>query len=79
MDDEKVQERVALVRTQTQVSGIGQDTKKQVKDGINFNLVSCVWILLREQAHLWRWFIILLIATLVGGELTTVLPTLFPC
>ncbi|KAH7371427.1 P-loop containing nucleoside triphosphate hydrolase protein [Pyrenochaeta sp. MPI-SDFR-AT-0127] len=66
-DEEKAEEKVALVRTQTQASGIGQDISRPGKDGINFNLVKCIWIILREQGDLWKWFTVLLVATLAGG------------
>lgn len=67
MSEEKAEEKVALVRTQTQVSAIGQDTTQAGKAGINYNLVKCIWIVLREQGDLWKWFMVLFIATLGGG------------
>jgi hypothetical protein len=67
-DEEKVAERIALVRTQTEASGIKQDANKSTKDGTNFNLISCIFIVLREQGHLWKCFILLGIATLAGGR-----------
>lgn len=61
-------EKIDLVRTQTQASGIGQSAKElSAKDGINYNLVKCIFILFKEQKGLWKWFIVLLIATLAGG------------
>ncbi|KAF1850793.1 P-loop containing nucleoside triphosphate hydrolase protein [Cucurbitaria berberidis CBS 394.84] len=68
VDDEKAAEKVALVRTQTQASGIGQDPQKSVKDGINFNLMQCIWILLKEQDRvLWKWFALLVVVIIGGG------------
>ncbi|CAO2653774.1 Nn.00g031850.m01.CDS01 [Neocucurbitaria sp. VM-36] len=67
VDENDGAEKVALVRTQTQVSNISPEGKKPAGDGINFNLVHCVWILLREQSYLWKWFVVLLIVTLAGG------------
>ncbi|KAF2821176.1 P-loop containing nucleoside triphosphate hydrolase protein [Ophiobolus disseminans] len=67
VDEEHAAERVALVRTQTQASGITQNDTRSSKDGINYNLISCVFILLKEQSHLWKCFVLLGIATLAGG------------
>ncbi|OAL47500.1 multidrug resistance protein-like protein 1 [Pyrenochaeta sp. DS3sAY3a] len=67
LDEGKDNEKVALVRTQTQASGISHSTKTPSKDGIDYNLVQCVYIILKEQGHLWKWFVVLFIATLAGG------------
>jgi hypothetical protein len=57
-----------LVRTQTQASGAGQVAKElSAKDGINYNLIKCIFILFKEQKHLWKWFVVLLVASLAGG------------
>jgi ATP-binding cassette subfamily B (MDR/TAP) protein 1 len=71
-DDQGVEEkegntRLELVRTQTQASGVGQATKEHVNDGIHYNLVHCIWIIFKEQKHLWKWFLILGVATVAGG------------
>jgi ATP-binding cassette subfamily B (MDR/TAP) protein 1 len=68
VDEEKASERVALVRTQTQASGIAQQSSVSAKDSINYNLISCIFIVLKEQGHLWKCFILLGIATIVGGR-----------
>jgi ATP-binding cassette subfamily B (MDR/TAP) protein 1 len=68
VDEEKASERVALVRTQTQASGIVQQSNVSTNDGINYNLISCIFIVLKEQGHLWKCFILLGIATIVGGK-----------
>jgi ATP-binding cassette subfamily B (MDR/TAP) protein 1 len=70
IDEEKVSDRVALVRTQTQASGIVQHSNVSTNDGINYNLISCIFIVLKEQGHLWKCFILLGIATIVGGRRT---------
>jgi ATP-binding cassette subfamily B (MDR/TAP) protein 1 len=66
-DGEKAAERVALVQTQTEASGIGQKTATSTKNDNEFNLISCIFIVLKEQGHLWKCFILLGIATLAGG------------
>jgi ATP-binding cassette, subfamily B (MDR/TAP), member 1 len=66
-EEEKAAERVALVRTQTEASGIGQKSTTSTKNGKELNLISCIFIVLKEQAHLWKCFILLGIATLAGG------------
>jgi ATP-binding cassette subfamily B (MDR/TAP) protein 1 len=70
VDEEKTSERVALVRTQTQASGVVQQSNVSTNDGINYNLISCIFIVLKEQGHLWKCFILLGIATIVGGRST---------
>jgi ATP-binding cassette subfamily B (MDR/TAP) protein 1 len=67
VDEDKAAERIALVRTQTQASGLAQDASRSTKDGINYNLVNCVFIVLKEQGNLWKYFVLLGIATIVGG------------
>lgn len=59
---------MALVRTQTQASAIGQKEEGPGKDGINYNLMKCTYLILKEQGHLWKWGVLLFIATLAGGE-----------
>jgi ATP-binding cassette subfamily B (MDR/TAP) protein 1 len=66
-DEEVAAERVDLVRTQTQASGVGQEAKRSEKDGISYNLVKCTYLVLREQDDLWKCFLILLVAVLAGG------------
>ncbi|KAF1832024.1 P-loop containing nucleoside triphosphate hydrolase protein [Decorospora gaudefroyi] len=66
-DDDNSPEKLELVRTQTQASGIGQASKRSDKDGINYNLVKCTFLVLKEQGNLWKCFLILGIAALVGG------------
>jgi ATP-binding cassette subfamily B (MDR/TAP) protein 1 len=66
--DEPVTERVALVRTQTQTSRKSMEVERSSKDGINYNLVKCAYILLKEQGStLWKCFVLLGLATIVGG------------
>lgn len=64
--DEK---KVFLTRTQTQATSIhGEAEKKQgARDGINYSLLKCLWIVLGEQGHLWRWFLVLAVAAFAGG------------
>jgi ATP-binding cassette subfamily B (MDR/TAP) protein 1 len=74
VDAEKAAERIDLVRTQTQASGIHPEANRSTKDGINYNLINCVFILLKEQGHLWKCFVLLGIATLAGGNYVTLYP-----
>jgi hypothetical protein len=65
-----------LVRTQTQASGTGQAANElSAKDGINYNLVKCIFILFKEQVHLWKWFLVLLVAALAGGGMAKLAST----
>ncbi|KAJ8117017.1 hypothetical protein OPT61_g1689 [Boeremia exigua] len=71
-DDDETDEKggtakLELIRTQTQASGVGHDVKEQTKDGIHYNLVHCIWIIFKEQKHLYVWFLVLGVATLAGG------------
>lgn len=68
VDEEKTTQRIALVRTQTQTHGAPQDSIDPKKDGADINLISCIFIVLKEQSHLWKLFIVLAIATIVGGK-----------
>jgi ATP-binding cassette subfamily B (MDR/TAP) protein 1 len=70
VEEERAAERVALVRTQTEASGVGQESNVSTKDGIDYNLINCIFIVLKEQGHLWKCFILLGIATIVGGKQT---------
>lgn len=56
-----------LVRTQTQVSGLGDDVDNHTKSDIHYNLVHCIWIIFKEQKHLYKWYLVLILATLAGG------------
>lgn len=69
VDEEKTAERIALVRTKTQASGMGEEVaKRSTNDGMNKNLISCIFIVLKEQGHPWKCFILLGIATIAGGS-----------
>jgi ATP-binding cassette subfamily B (MDR/TAP) protein 1 len=70
VDEEKAAERIALVRTQTQTPDTTDESTRSKKDGINYNLINCIFIVLKEQSHLWKCFIILAIATIAGGKIS---------
>jgi ATP-binding cassette subfamily B (MDR/TAP) protein 1 len=69
LEEENTVEGLNLVQiqTQTQASAIGHEPTRLGRDVINFNLVKCTFLILKEQGHLWKWFIVLLVATLAGG------------
>ncbi|KAH8723660.1 multidrug resistance protein 1 [Phaeosphaeriaceae sp. PMI808] len=67
VEEEQTAEKVALVRTQTQASRFHEDMERATKDGISYNLISCVLIILKEQGHLWKWYILVAIASIAGG------------
>ncbi|OAG00999.1 P-loop containing nucleoside triphosphate hydrolase protein [Paraphaeosphaeria sporulosa] len=60
-------EKPTLVRTQTQASMHSQAAVKTGKDGINYNLISCIFIVFWEHRRLWPYFLILIFASLMGG------------
>ncbi|KAF1997764.1 P-loop containing nucleoside triphosphate hydrolase protein [Amniculicola lignicola CBS 123094] len=68
-DEEKSNDRIALVRTQTQVESVkGTGAKDEDKEvGPNYSLIRCIFIVFREQGHLWAWFTVLGIAAVLGG------------
>jgi hypothetical protein len=70
VDEDKAVERIALVRTQTEASGVAHQSNVSTNDGVNYNVISCIFIVLKEQGHLWKCFILLGIATIVGGRRT---------
>jgi ATP-binding cassette subfamily B (MDR/TAP) protein 1 len=67
LEHDQTAERVDLVRTQTQASGTNHEVKQSTKDGVNYNLVKCTFLVLKEQGELWKCFLVLLIAVLAGG------------
>ncbi|RMZ70076.1 multidrug resistance 1 [Pyrenophora seminiperda CCB06] len=67
LDDDRDAEKVTLVRTQTQVSGSGQEVKRLDNNSVNYNLLKCTFLVLREQGDLWKCFLVLAVAALAGG------------
>ncbi|KAJ4354206.1 uncharacterized protein N0V89_005940 [Didymosphaeria variabile] len=67
VQDNEDEGKHALVRTQTQVSMHSQAITKSGKDGINYNLISCIFIVFWEHRRLWPYFLILIAASLMGG------------
>ncbi|KAF9729172.1 hypothetical protein PMIN06_000077 [Paraphaeosphaeria minitans] len=60
-------EKPTLVRTQTRVSMHSQAGVKTDKDRVNYNLVSCIFIVFWEHRRLWPYFLILIFASVMGG------------
>jgi ATP-binding cassette subfamily B (MDR/TAP) protein 1 len=67
VNPEHTAERIALVRTQTQASGFIPESQKSAKEDINYNLINCIFIVLKEQGALWKWFLLLAVAAITGG------------
>ena len=67
VQDDHDEEKPTLVRTRTQVSTHSQAATKSGKDGINYNLISCIFIVFWEYRRLWPHFLILIIGSLLGG------------
>ncbi|ENI01981.1 hypothetical protein COCC4DRAFT_202734 [Bipolaris maydis ATCC 48331] len=68
VDQDFAEEKVDLGRTQTQVSAVNHDDVEQPsKDGINYNLVTCIWLVLKEVGDVWKCFVLLTIAGICGG------------
>lgn len=59
-----------LVRTHTHISAVhGEESAIEASvKGPGYSLVKCIFIVFREQAHLWHWFLVLAIASTLGGK-----------
>lgn len=67
---EQSDEKVSLVRTQTQVTMPGEEgVKAKGEKGPNYNLLRCILIVFQEQGNLWPCLLVLIIAALLGGTL----------
>jgi ATP-binding cassette subfamily B (MDR/TAP) protein 1 len=68
--DSDKEEETKLNRTQTQATSIHDaDGKREENEKMPAKgLITCIVIAFWEQRSLWRWFILLLIATVLGGE-----------
>ncbi|KAI8941697.1 hypothetical protein NX059_002907 [Plenodomus lindquistii] len=66
-DNDETWTGTTLIRTHTRASVVNKIDYDPAHDGINYNLVKCTFLILREQGHLWRYFVILAIAALCGG------------
>ncbi|KAF2736700.1 multidrug resistance protein-like protein 1 [Polyplosphaeria fusca] len=62
-------EKPLLTRTNTRPtpSFFGDTQEGHVKDDVRYNLVRCIWIILREQGNLWPWLLALSVAAIAGG------------
>ncbi|EMD59972.1 hypothetical protein COCSADRAFT_346383 [Bipolaris sorokiniana ND90Pr] len=56
----------ALVRTQAQVSAY-TTTEPLKADDNDYSLMKCIYLIFREQGHVWKWLVLLGVATLAGG------------
>lgn len=65
--DDHDDEKPTLVRTRTQITVHDQTATDTGKDGINYNLISCIFIVFWEHRRLWPYFLILMVASLLGG------------
>lgn len=64
------EEKAVLVRTQTQATSADdpESAKRNAQEGPNYGLIRCISIILWEQSNLWRWFLLLLVAAVLGGN-----------
>jgi ATP-binding cassette subfamily B (MDR/TAP) protein 1 len=68
VDQEHAAEKIALVRTQAQASELTRGPQHLAKDRINYNLVNCTFIVLKEQGALWKLFLLLGVAAITGVQ-----------
>lgn len=65
---DKIEEKVSMVRTKTQVSSMHDAPVKQgMDDGINYSLIRCIIAVLWEHRSLWPSFLALTLASLLAG------------
>lgn len=62
-----------LVRTQTQATSVhGDEATKAISAKFpNKGLISCVMTVFWEQRYLWKWFVLLVITSVLGGQLAS--------
>ena len=61
------EEKPALVRAQTELSIHEHSTTHPIGSKAQYNLVRCTFIVFWEHRHLWPYFLILILASLMGG------------
>lgn len=66
-EEKKGATSIDLVRTQTQSSGIDHTATEGSNDTIHYNLIHCIWTIVREQKNLYWWFLVLGITIIAGG------------
>ncbi|CBX99230.1 similar to multidrug resistance protein 1 [Plenodomus lingam JN3] len=66
-DGDETSSRASLVRTQTQASTVNKANHGPGHDVVNYNLVKCAYLILKEQGNLWMHFVVLGVAALCGG------------
>jgi ATP-binding cassette subfamily B (MDR/TAP) protein 1 len=66
----EVDEKSVLARTQTQPASLpgGEEAVRKGDNGPEYGLLKCVYIVFWEQRNLWRFFLVLLVASVLGGE-----------
>ena len=65
--EESDAEKPTLVRTETELISHNQADPATGKDGVSYNLVSCIFIVFWEHRRLWPYFLILVFASILGG------------
>lgn len=67
---EKSEEEVMLTKLETQLTVGPSDVPSEdtSRDTMNYSLIRCVFIILREQGVLWRWLILAAVAAVLGGS-----------
>jgi ATP-binding cassette subfamily B (MDR/TAP) protein 1 len=66
----EVDEKSSLIQTQTQATSLpgGEEAVRKGDKGPEYGLLKCVYIIFWEQRSLWRWFLLLLVASVLGGK-----------
>ena len=69
-NDKEVGSKLGLARTPTREisSYVNRNSATDKVKGLNYSLVRCVWILLREQKKLYYAYVILSLAAILGGK-----------
>ncbi|PZC95879.1 MdlB, ABC-type multidrug transport system, ATPase and permease component [Pyrenophora tritici-repentis] len=60
-------DNIAVMTGGVVVSGSGQEAKQPDKDSINYSLMKCTFLVLKEQGEVWKSLLVCSVASLIGG------------
>jgi ATP-binding cassette subfamily B (MDR/TAP) protein 1 len=66
--------RLKTTNTNAAMGGIVQSKETE---GFNYSLIKCLWILGRQQSHLWPWFLLVATISILGGGVSPTIAVLF--
>ncbi|KAI9692036.1 MAG: hypothetical protein M1820_009571 [Bogoriella megaspora] len=66
--------RLKTTNTNATMDAVAEDTPVK---GFNYSLPKCLWILGRQQPHLWPWFLVVAAVSILGGGVNPAVAVLF--